>query len=393
MPALLAAILVFVCSGCVLVLEILAGRLLAPYVGISLETYTSIIGTVLAGIAAGAWVGGRLADRIDPRRLLGPTVALGGLLALFTVPIVRALGDSTSSDGGRLSIIWLTVAGFFLPAVVLSAVHPMVVKLQLDEPRAHRRGRRPVERDLDLRRARRHVRHRVPARGDHAHPHGDLRRRRRAGRDRRRVGPLAVAPRRRGRGRRSRCWPARRPRSVRMRTSRATSRARTTASASSTIRSEPERAHLWLDDLRHSYVDLDDPTRLEFEYIRSFADAVDVAFPDRPRARRAAHRRRRVHHARGTCAADAPGHEEHGARDRPVRAGDGLGASSGCTTWARPSGADRRRPTRHPRRGRRFGRLRRRATRSAASRCRGTSPPPSSSARSTACCGRTACTC
>ena len=74
-------------------LEILAGRLLAPYVGISLETYTSIIGTVLAGIAAGAWVGGKLADRIDPRRLLGPTVALGGVLALFTVPVVRALGD------------------------------------------------------------------------------------------------------------------------------------------------------------------------------------------------------------------------------------------------------------------------------------------------------------
>ena len=90
MPAILAALLVFFCSGCVLVLEILAGRLLAPYVGISLETYTSIIGTVLAGIAAGTWIGGKLADRIDPRRLLGPTVALGGMLAMFTVPVVRS---------------------------------------------------------------------------------------------------------------------------------------------------------------------------------------------------------------------------------------------------------------------------------------------------------------
>jgi hypothetical protein len=45
----LAGALVFVCSAAVLMLEILAGRLLAPYVGISLETYTSIIGTVLAG--------------------------------------------------------------------------------------------------------------------------------------------------------------------------------------------------------------------------------------------------------------------------------------------------------------------------------------------------------
>ena len=93
MPTVVAAVLVFVCSACVLMLEILAGRLLAPYVGISLETYTSIIGTVLAGIAVGAWVGGKLADRIDPRRLIGPTVALGGLLSLFTVPVVQSFGD------------------------------------------------------------------------------------------------------------------------------------------------------------------------------------------------------------------------------------------------------------------------------------------------------------
>ena len=37
---------------------------------------------------------------------------------------------------------------------------------------------------------------------------------------------------------------------------------------------------LWLDDLRHSYVDLADPTVLEFDYTRSFSDAVDAAFPE-----------------------------------------------------------------------------------------------------------------
>ena len=58
----------FATSAAVLVLEIIAGRLMAPYVGISLETFTGIIGTVLAGIAAGAAVGGWLADREDPAR-------------------------------------------------------------------------------------------------------------------------------------------------------------------------------------------------------------------------------------------------------------------------------------------------------------------------------------
>jgi len=52
-PAVIAAAVVFVTSATVLMIEILAGRLLAPYVGVTLETYTAVIGTVLAGIAVG----------------------------------------------------------------------------------------------------------------------------------------------------------------------------------------------------------------------------------------------------------------------------------------------------------------------------------------------------
>ena len=63
--AAVAALTVFLASGAVLMLEILAVRLLAPYVGLTLETTTSIIGAVLAGIALGAWVGGSVADRTD----------------------------------------------------------------------------------------------------------------------------------------------------------------------------------------------------------------------------------------------------------------------------------------------------------------------------------------
>ncbi len=63
MSALSARALVFFASASVLVLEILAGRMLAPFVGVTLETFTGIIGTVLAGIALGSWIGGRLADR------------------------------------------------------------------------------------------------------------------------------------------------------------------------------------------------------------------------------------------------------------------------------------------------------------------------------------------
>ena len=83
-----AAALTFVATGCVLVLEIAAGRLLAPYVGVSLTTYTGIIGAILAGIAVGAWVGGRAADAVGPVPLLGPSFVLGGVAAIASVPIV-----------------------------------------------------------------------------------------------------------------------------------------------------------------------------------------------------------------------------------------------------------------------------------------------------------------
>jgi MFS family permease len=120
---------VFGTSAAVLVLEIVAGRLMAPYVGISLETFTGIIGTVLAAIAAGAAVGGRLADQHDPRRLIGPALAAGGVLTWLSLPIVGALGPSVSPD--PMAIVLLAAAGFFLPAAVLSAVSPMVAKLRL----------------------------------------------------------------------------------------------------------------------------------------------------------------------------------------------------------------------------------------------------------------------
>ena len=86
--------LVFLAAGAVLVLEILGVRLLAPYVGLTLETTTAIIGAALAGIAAGAAAGGRAADRFDGRRLLPLLLAAGGLLCIAAVPLVRAFGEA-----------------------------------------------------------------------------------------------------------------------------------------------------------------------------------------------------------------------------------------------------------------------------------------------------------
>jgi MFS family permease len=133
MPTWLAGAVVFFTSGSVLVLEILAGRLLAPYVGVRLETYTSVIGIVLAGIAVGTWLGGRLADRVDPRKTVGPLMVAGGGLAMLSPALVHATGRP--GFGAPDDIIGLATIGFFAPAAVLSAVSPTVVKLQLRDLR------------------------------------------------------------------------------------------------------------------------------------------------------------------------------------------------------------------------------------------------------------------
>ena len=79
-----AGALVFGSSGAVLVVELASLRLLAPYLGLTLETNTLVIGLALAAIAAGAWLGGRAADRFPPRVILGPCSArLGGAVALL----------------------------------------------------------------------------------------------------------------------------------------------------------------------------------------------------------------------------------------------------------------------------------------------------------------------
>jgi MFS family permease len=127
-----AAALVFVAAGAVLMLEILAVRLLAPYVGLTLETTTSIIGAALAGIALGAAVGGYFADRVDTRLLIVGLLIGGGALALLTVPAVHLFGSGARGQG-TAAALGVTAIALVPAAAVLSAVSPAVAHLQLHD--------------------------------------------------------------------------------------------------------------------------------------------------------------------------------------------------------------------------------------------------------------------
>ncbi|MFA5251569.1 MAG: fused MFS/spermidine synthase, partial [Phycisphaerae bacterium] len=68
LPIFIPSATVFLSSACIMVLELVAGRLIARHLGSSLYTWTSVIGVVLAGITIGNYLGGRIADRFEARK-------------------------------------------------------------------------------------------------------------------------------------------------------------------------------------------------------------------------------------------------------------------------------------------------------------------------------------
>ncbi|MES9913642.1 MAG: fused MFS/spermidine synthase, partial [Candidatus Sedimenticola sp. 4PFRAG1] len=135
------ALTIFLSSAFLLVLEMVAGRLIAPYVGVSLYTWTSIIGVILAGLSLGNWIGGVWADRGGSDRSAG-LVLVGSALASLAVLLILTLVAPLlqESELSLLSISFLMVLSlFFLPAVLLGIVTPLLttLALKLDQRTGH----------------------------------------------------------------------------------------------------------------------------------------------------------------------------------------------------------------------------------------------------------------
>lgn len=273
-----ATALVFGSSAAVLVVEIVALRLLAPYLGLTLETSTLVIGVALAAIAFGSWVGGFWADRVNPRSVLAPLLAISAGAVAATPFFVR--GSAQFADGAFLLIA--AVATIIVPGALLAAVTPMVTKLMLTSLTETGTivgrlsgistvgaiagtvvtgfiliSRVPVTwimigLAVTLLVAAAAVALRI---------------------GRARIGTLAV------------------PTAAALVLGGATvvlpsGCGTETVYHCASVVADPDRASgyvLELDNLRHSYVDLDDPTHLEFDYIRAIAAGIDTRFdPEEP---------------------------------------------------------------------------------------------------------------
>jgi predicted membrane-bound spermidine synthase len=129
-----AAAIVFITSFCLLVIELVAGRILAPHVGVSLYTWTSIIGVVLAGISVGAWLGGIIADRYRPATVLPILLVLSAMASFGVVPLANLFATHSlplPEDSLMLRVLCASVVIFFLPSCLLGMISPVAVKSAL----------------------------------------------------------------------------------------------------------------------------------------------------------------------------------------------------------------------------------------------------------------------
>ena len=133
------AALVFGAGTGTLATEIAASRLLAPYFGSSTIVWANLIGIVLAGLAFGYWLGGRIADRRPEPRLLGLIVLAAAVWVAITPFVARpfldaAVGNLDDASAGAVIGSFFAVLLLFAPAVVLlGMVSPFAIRLAISD--------------------------------------------------------------------------------------------------------------------------------------------------------------------------------------------------------------------------------------------------------------------
>jgi len=130
--------LVLVAGAASLSTEMTGARLLAPYFGASDLVWSNVIGLILVSLAAGYWLGGRLADRFPTHRALA-TVVLVAALALAVIPfaarplfVASATAFANVSAGAFIASFFGALAMFIIPVTALGAVAPWSIRLSVE---------------------------------------------------------------------------------------------------------------------------------------------------------------------------------------------------------------------------------------------------------------------
>ena len=121
----------FVSGFCIMALELLGGRILAPWFGGSIYVWGSLITVFMLALALGYLLGGRWSLHKPNTRRFALIFAFGGIAML---PIVM-FGDQTMEmifdrvSDPRYGSLLASILMFFLPSAILGMASPYAVRL------------------------------------------------------------------------------------------------------------------------------------------------------------------------------------------------------------------------------------------------------------------------
>jgi len=120
------------CSGfSIMGIELLGGRILAPFFGSSVHIWGSIITVFMLSLAIGYLVGGKLSTRAASLKRFGLIFIFAGLLvlpiALWSNAIMEAI--FLFIEDSRYGSLLASTALFLLPTIVLGMLSPYSVRL------------------------------------------------------------------------------------------------------------------------------------------------------------------------------------------------------------------------------------------------------------------------
>ena len=127
-------ITVFLSGALTMMLELIAARVLSPYVGSSNLIWTTIIGIMLTSMSIGYWFGGKMADKNKENDIkILSNYLLISAIATSIIPILEVVFiDVLSQLSNNLifvAIICATVT-FGIPSFLLATVSPIAVKIK-----------------------------------------------------------------------------------------------------------------------------------------------------------------------------------------------------------------------------------------------------------------------
>lgn len=112
-------------------IELLGGRILAPYFGSSVHVWGSIITVFMLSLSLGYLIGGKLSLQTPSLARYGSIFIFAGItllpLAYFSIPILELVFNNIEDT--RYGSLIASMGLFFIPTIILGMISPYSVRL------------------------------------------------------------------------------------------------------------------------------------------------------------------------------------------------------------------------------------------------------------------------